>query len=179
VPRSRGRFLLLAQRLTHALKCQNATHGQFIFHKATRHNFWAGGPELLGAKEQGPFPAPCSATRSCAKMPEGRRTAHLSIIKLPGIIYTEACSSASPSTSREVSNFSFHAMGEEPRCAPSHYQPEKSDSPLLKELKVIRSNCVVEYRFWQPGGGHDLNIWNMKTAIENAAYCHNNPVKRG
>jgi hypothetical protein len=25
---------------------------------------------------------------------------------------------------------------------------------------------------------HDLNIWNMKKAVEKAEYCHWNPVKR-
>lgn len=36
----------------------------------------------------------------------------------------------------------------------------------------------VRYRFWQPGGGFDWNLWNHK-AIRNAvAYIEGNPVRR-
>jgi putative transposase len=55
---------------------------------------------------------------------------------------------------------------------------KKSNSPLLEKLKVAARDGSVAYRYWQPGGGHDLNIWTMKKAIEKAQYCHNNPVKR-
>jgi putative transposase len=53
-----------------------------------------------------------------------------------------------------------------------------SASPLLEKLKVTGRDGAVTYRYWQPGGGHDLNIWTMAKAIEKAQYCHNNPVKR-
>ena len=46
-------------------------------------------------------------------------------------------------------------------------------SPLLDRCRTKNG-----FRFWQPGGGHDLNIWTLKKAIEKAQYCHNNPVKR-
>jgi len=49
----------------------------------------------------------------------------------------------------------------------------KIKSPLLEKFRT--KNGI---RLWQPGGGHDLNIWSMKKAIEKAQYCHNNPVKR-
>jgi putative transposase len=49
----------------------------------------------------------------------------------------------------------------------------RSRSPLLEKLRVNEG-----YKIWQEGGGHDLNIWTMKKAIEKAQYCHNNPVKR-
>ena len=55
---------------------------------------------------------------------------------------------------------------------------KKCGSPLLEKLKVVGRDGAVEYRYWQPGGGHDLNIWNMKKAIEKAEYCHWNPLKR-
>jgi putative transposase len=50
---------------------------------------------------------------------------------------------------------------------------KRTASPLLNSLKV-----GTGYRLWQAGGGHDLNIWTQKKAIEKAEYCHNNPVKR-
>jgi putative transposase len=50
-------------------------------------------------------------------------------------------------------------------------------SPLLARLQV-QENCRIGYRFWQKGGGYDLNIWTMKKAIEKADYCHRNPVMR-
>ncbi|HYG73930.1 MAG TPA: transposase [Planctomycetota bacterium] len=49
----------------------------------------------------------------------------------------------------------------------------RMNSPLLQSLRVKNG-----YRVWQEGGGHDLNIWTMKKAIEKAEYCHGNPVKR-
>ena len=49
----------------------------------------------------------------------------------------------------------------------------KMNSPLLDQFRTPNG-----YRLWQPGGGHDLNIWTMKKAIEKAEYCHGNPVKR-
>lgn len=54
----------------------------------------------------------------------------------------------------------------------------RSKSPLLEKLRLQKSDGRAAYRFWQPGGGHDLNIWTMKKAIEKAEYCHWNPVKR-
>ncbi|HYG75699.1 MAG TPA: transposase [Planctomycetota bacterium] len=47
------------------------------------------------------------------------------------------------------------------------------NSPLMQSLRVKNG-----YRVWQEGGGHDLNIWSMKKAVEKAEYCHGNPVKR-
>ena len=55
---------------------------------------------------------------------------------------------------------------------------KKSNSPLLKKLEVRRGDGKIEHRFWLQGGGHDLNIWTMKKAVEKAEYCHHNPVKR-
>jgi putative transposase len=55
---------------------------------------------------------------------------------------------------------------------------QKSKSPLLEKMRFKKSDGRYAYRFWQPGGGHDLNIWTMKKAIEKAEYCHSNPVKR-
>ena len=55
---------------------------------------------------------------------------------------------------------------------------KQEKSPLLEKLIVQERPGRWIYRFWQEGGGHDLNIWTMKKAIEKAEYCHNNPVKR-
>ncbi|HYG77647.1 MAG TPA: transposase [Planctomycetota bacterium] len=55
---------------------------------------------------------------------------------------------------------------------------KKQQSPLLEKLKVTNRAGKSGYRFWQRGGGHDLNVWNMKKAVEKAEYCHWNPVKR-
>jgi putative transposase len=53
------------------------------------------------------------------------------------------------------------------------------DSPLLEKLRIRRRDGMTEHRYWQAGGGHDLNIVSMVKAIEKAEYCHANPVKRG
>ena len=51
-------------------------------------------------------------------------------------------------------------------------------APLLKQLTVTASG-KRRARFWQGGGGYDLNIWNMEKVLAKADYCHHNPVKRG
>jgi len=35
------------------------------------------------------------------------------------------------------------------------------------------------YRFWQPGGGYDRNIWTAQELHEKVKYIHANPVRRG
>jgi putative transposase len=53
----------------------------------------------------------------------------------------------------------------------------REKSPLLQQLLVDDAG-TPGYRFWQRGGGHDLNVWTMRKAIEKAEYCHRNPVLR-
>jgi putative transposase len=50
-------------------------------------------------------------------------------------------------------------------------------SKLLRQLEVDGAGRR-RYRFWQPGGGFDGNIWTWEKAIQKAMYCHGNPVKR-
>ena len=35
------------------------------------------------------------------------------------------------------------------------------------------------FRFWQPGGGYDGNVWNERTIQQVIDYIHANPVRRG
>jgi putative transposase len=56
---------------------------------------------------------------------------------------------------------------------------KQSHSLLLEDLRLTRRDGVVEYRFWQAGGGYDGNLWNMEKVREKADYCHKNPVRRG
>jgi hypothetical protein len=35
------------------------------------------------------------------------------------------------------------------------------------------------YRFWQPGGGYDSNIWSAEEIHEKIGTIHANPVRRG
>jgi REP element-mobilizing transposase RayT len=55
---------------------------------------------------------------------------------------------------------------------------KRNNSPLLSQLRVPQYDGSIQYCHWQPGEGHDLNIWDMKKAVEKAVYCHHNPVKR-
>lgn len=50
---------------------------------------------------------------------------------------------------------------------------------ILDRLEVRYHDRVRAYRFWQAGGGHDLNIWTLEKAVEKARYCHRYPVTRG
>lgn len=54
----------------------------------------------------------------------------------------------------------------------------RNRSALLEKLRVTNSSGKSAYRFWQRGGGHDLNIWSPAKALEKAEYCHWNPIKR-
>jgi putative transposase len=54
---------------------------------------------------------------------------------------------------------------------------KNANSTLLTNLRVEASGQQT-FRFWQAGGGHDLNVWTLKKAVEKAQYCHRNPVKR-
>jgi putative transposase len=54
----------------------------------------------------------------------------------------------------------------------------QAQSPMLKRLSVVGRDGKAEFRFWLPGGGHDLNLWSMKKIVEKVEYCHSNPVKR-
>ena len=55
---------------------------------------------------------------------------------------------------------------------------KKERSPILDKLALDRKK-KGKYRFWQAGGGHDLNIWTPSKAVGKAEYCHRNPVIRG
>jgi putative transposase len=48
-------------------------------------------------------------------------------------------------------------------------------APVLQRLKTSQD----KYRFWQHGGGHDLNVYSQAKIAEKIEYTHWNPVKRG
>jgi putative transposase len=48
----------------------------------------------------------------------------------------------------------------------------------LERLTVTYSHRVV-FRFWEPGGGYDRNIWHSRSVVEMMTYVHANPVRRG
>lgn len=55
---------------------------------------------------------------------------------------------------------------------------KKERSAVLEQL-ALSPTQNGKSRFWQAGGGHDLNIWTPSKAVEKAEYCHRNPVVRG
>jgi putative transposase len=55
----------------------------------------------------------------------------------------------------------------------------KLDSPLLRRLTIRERPGRMTFRFWQEGGGHDLNVWSEKYIWTKLDYMHNNPVQRG
>jgi len=57
-------------------------------------------------------------------------------------------------------------------------QLKENAAPLLAQLEVKNREEKIAHRFWQAGGGYDLNLWSMKKIIEKAEYCHHNPVAR-
>lgn len=47
----------------------------------------------------------------------------------------------------------------------------------LKRLTVRYPSRTV-FRFWQPGGGYDRNVWQQRSIRETVDYIHANPVRR-
>ena len=45
--------------------------------------------------------------------------------------------------------------------------------------KLATGQKYREYRFWQDGGGYDVNVVKEKTIINCVRYIHFNPVRRG
>jgi putative transposase len=48
----------------------------------------------------------------------------------------------------------------------------------LRQLTTKQGNRET-FRFWQPGGGYDGNVWNERTIQQVIDYTHANPVRRG
>jgi putative transposase len=55
----------------------------------------------------------------------------------------------------------------------------REGTPMLERLRVVRPKGKGALQFWQAGPGYDKNIWDMEMAVQEAQYCHRNPVKRG
>jgi putative transposase len=55
---------------------------------------------------------------------------------------------------------------------------QKLRSPLLDTLTIRGGPDKIVFRFWQEGGGHDLNVWSEKYIWTKLEYMHNNPVAR-
>ena len=62
--------------------------------------------------------------------------------------------------------------------AAREYLEEIEDDRWLKRLSVEYPSRKV-FRFWQPGGGFDRNIFREKTVPAVIDYIHANPVLRG
>ncbi len=50
---------------------------------------------------------------------------------------------------------------------------------FLEKLLDVQPSGRKTYRFWQPGGGFDVNLWIDVKIWEKIEYIHNNPVRRG
>jgi putative transposase len=49
---------------------------------------------------------------------------------------------------------------------------------FLKKLEDRKLSGKKTYRFWQPGGGVDVNLWTDSKIWDKINYIHNNPVRR-
>ena len=50
---------------------------------------------------------------------------------------------------------------------------------FLRRMLDAQPSGRRSYRFWQPGGGYDRNIWTADRLHEKINYIHANPVRRG
>ncbi len=55
-----------------------------------------------------------------------------------------------------------------------HHRPD-----FLPRLLDLQPGGRRAYRFWQPGGGYDRNLWTARRLREKIGYIHANPVRRG
>ena len=62
-------------------------------------------------------------------------------------------------------------------AAKRHLQ-QTGNTPWLNRLRVQYPSRDV-FRFWQPGGGFDHNIFRERTVAAVIEYIHANPVRRG
>lgn len=58
------------------------------------------------------------------------------------------------------------------------YLEQTNQHAWLKRLSVIYPSREV-FRFWQPGGGYDRNIFRTRSIPAVIDYLHANPVRRG
>jgi putative transposase len=50
---------------------------------------------------------------------------------------------------------------------------------FLPRMLDLQPNGRQAYRFWQPGGGYDRNLWTPTELREKIRYIHANPLRRG
>jgi len=62
--------------------------------------------------------------------------------------------------------------------AAKSYLIEAGETQWLKRLTMHHGDREV-FRFWQPGGGYDTNLWSERPIREIIDYIHANPVRRG
>lgn len=55
---------------------------------------------------------------------------------------------------------------------------ESGQQDWLQKLTVRHGSREV-FRFWQPGGGYDKNLWSERPVSDVVDYIHANPVRRG
>jgi putative transposase len=56
---------------------------------------------------------------------------------------------------------------------------QRSGESTWMERLTVRYPTRSVFRFWQPGGGFDHNIFREKTVLSVIQYIHANPVRRG
>jgi putative transposase len=49
---------------------------------------------------------------------------------------------------------------------------------FLEKLLDKQPSGRQTYRFWQPGGGMDVNLWTDAKIWDKIDYCHDNPIRR-
>jgi putative transposase len=55
---------------------------------------------------------------------------------------------------------------------------ESNQQEWIQKLTIMQGNREA-FRFWQPGGGYDKNLWNQRLINNVIDYIHANPVRRG
>ena len=55
----------------------------------------------------------------------------------------------------------------------------KKEAPEWLERIRVKRGSRFEHHFWQPGRGHDRNIYRGKTLLAMIDYTHMNPVRKG
>jgi putative transposase len=76
--------------------------------------------------------------------------------------------------------------GERDIAAPLAWLKRETAKEVIARWRLMNAPVLTRItdkngapHFWQPGGGHDRNIWSSKEMTEKVGYIHKNPVKRG
>jgi putative transposase len=79
----------------------------------------------------------------------------------------------------DISRFLFSFKGSVTKKAHCYRHSSGKPDTVWERFYDIQPSGKFHFRFWQRGGGHDVNLDSPDDVRVKLIYMHNNPVKRG